>query len=145
MRGPVRWLADWLSGVDAATEAESPRSGAFSYSVEWHAFQIGLAVGFAAFVPSREVKAFIFNNLGYDISGETPRLAAMAEAKQESWYASGGLIVGAILALVLEIGFLIAGFYALELSTQQDLSRELGNIVLSTTLIVPGSRSCGSG
>lgn len=99
MTGDSRW-------PDGKNESDTERDGAFSYSGEWHAFSIGVAVGFAAVFPAPKLKGFVFNVAG--LSG-TSRSQAIKEAKSESWYALGGVMFGAVIAVGIAGALVVLG------------------------------------
>lgn len=103
------WPLNLISGP---SEDATPRDGAFSYSGEWHAFFIGAGVGFAAVMPSARLREFVFRVVGFDGTGLS-RTAAVREAKDESWYALGGVVVGAMLGLACLVGLLYSAGAAL--------------------------------
>jgi hypothetical protein len=90
---------------DASSESETARNGAFSYATEFHAFAIGVLVGFAAVLPSRRLRRFAWDVVG--IEGDA-RSDALREAKAKSWYAAGGVLVGALVGLLVETAALVA-------------------------------------
>jgi uncharacterized protein YfaA (DUF2138 family) len=83
---------------DDPTGADSDRDGAFSYAGEWHAFTIGAGVGVATALPSTTAARFLYSVIGIRADSRTD---AMREAKAESWYAVGGLMVGLLLGMAL--------------------------------------------
>lgn len=90
---------------DASSEEATARNGAFSYASEFHAFAIGLLVGFAAALPSKRLRRFAWRLVGLDTDA---RSDALREAKAESWYAAGGVIIGALVGLLVETVALVA-------------------------------------
>lgn len=81
-----------LNKVSGASESDTDYDGPFSYSGEWHAFTLGLGIGFASVMPVPKLKAFVFRTVGLKTDTRT---GAIAEARRESWYALGGVILGA--------------------------------------------------
>lgn len=79
------------------TEDSTASDGVFSYTGEWHAFQHGIGVGFAAVMPSRGLRNFIFEAVGVDADSRTE---AMREVRAEAQYAIFGVFVGVAVGLV---------------------------------------------
>lgn len=88
-------------GRDSATEHPPPHDGAFSYAVEYHAFMVGLILGIVNVAPVPRIREFTYAILG--LGGDWKRSEALKQAKQESWYAAFGIVIGMLLGL---------GFYA---------------------------------
>lgn len=87
-----------LRSSDAPTESESDRDGVLSYAAEWHALEIGLAVGFLAAVSGEWHLALLVATVALGVrkaQGKTLR-----EVAREGWYALSGLFVGAIIGMV---------------------------------------------
>ena len=96
-------LRGWVKSRSALHESDSKNDGAFSYSGEWHSFAVGAGVGFASVMPVPKLKRFVFDHvLGLD--AEAPRTAALKEARREGWYALGGVLFGAVLAVACLLG-----------------------------------------
>ena len=95
-------IGKWFRGADASREADSPRSGVLSYAVEWHALQVGFAVGFASTQADPRVKRYIYHVVGLPIDAETSRREAIRQSRAESWYATSGLLGGAVAGLAVE-------------------------------------------
>lgn len=91
---------------DHARESDSDYNGAFSYAGEWHAFSIGLAVGLTAVLPIPRAQKFV--NSVLELEAET-RSGALREARDESWYALGGMVVGILAGLVAYLYLLSLG------------------------------------
>jgi hypothetical protein len=87
--------------IDAEKESDSEYDGFLSYSSEWHALSIGYAIGFASVMPVPGLKRFVFR-LVFG-TGEVSRTQAIKEAKKESWYALGGIPLGAILGIISQV------------------------------------------
>lgn len=109
-------IPDWVELPDGKTEEDTHRDGVLSYAVEWHAFTIGIAVGFASVLPLPKLRAFVYHAVGLygdgDCDGIDTRTQAMKEVRQESHYALGGALIGATLAVALQLlalGGLVGG------------------------------------
>lgn len=96
---------------DAATEEESSYDGAFSYASEFHAFFIGLAVGLTSVLAVPKAKQFTYDLVG--LGSEKKRSTAMQEARKESWYALGGMILGMGLGFAVQLALAYAGLRTL--------------------------------
>lgn len=94
---------------DGPTEASTDRDGAFSYATEWHAFAVGLAIGYVAVLPAPRLARTVYAILGIE---QPTRSKAMAEAKAESWYAAGGVVAGGLLGVVTVLALAWAGVNA---------------------------------
>lgn len=96
-----------LSEISGASESDTDYDGPFSYSGEWHAFTLGLGVGFASVMPVPKLRQFVFRTVG--LGDDQTRTGAIAEARRESWYALGGVVLGAGfgLAVVLALASLV--------------------------------------
>lgn len=92
---------------DGATEGDTDRDGVLSYAGEWHALEVGFAVGFASVVPYPKLKRFVFAIVG--LGADMTRTQAFKEAKRESWYALTGVVLGAVVGLAFQAVALYLG------------------------------------
>lgn len=80
-----------------ADESSSDRNGFISHQGEWHALVLGFGAGFTGVFPSRKLRDYTYRVLG---TYEDEVTLAMAEARSESWYAVGGVLLGAFVAIL---------------------------------------------
>ena len=89
---------------DSPSEDASGYDGAFSYATEFHAFGIGLALGFVSAIPVPKLRKFVYRIVGL---GESRRSFAIREARAESPYALFGVILGYLAGFALDAGVAI--------------------------------------
>jgi len=94
-----------MSCLDAPTEEDSKRNGAFSYAGEYHAFAIGVGAGaVAALGTNPELAAAVVAVAlgGSGVEAARKRLQGkkvVAEVSREPWYAIGGVALGYAIGL----------------------------------------------
>jgi hypothetical protein len=93
----IRRLLDLVAGAGATSEKESDRDGLLSWSGEYHALEIGLAVGFLAGVSGRWELAVLVATVA--LGARKAQDKTLREVAHEGWYALSGLLVGAVIGV----------------------------------------------
>lgn len=94
---------------DGKREDDTERDGLLSYAGEWHALLAGAGAGLAAGATGNWEFAVIVASAAFGIGAatrskwtvENPSLPAIGEVRREPWYASAGLLVGAVVGSLL--------------------------------------------
>lgn len=93
----MRRLLDLLRASGASSEEETDRNGLLSWSGEYHALEIGLAVGFLAAVSGRWELAVLVATVA--LGARKAQDKTLREVAHEGWYALSGLLVGAVIGV----------------------------------------------
>lgn len=87
---------------DEPTEGDTKRGGFLSYSAEWHALAIGLAVGITAGLTSNwELLAIV---VGVSLGIRAAPTGPLEELRREPAYVLGGIVIGLVF-LACSVGF----------------------------------------
>lgn len=100
---PFTQIVELVAHAGAATEAETPRNGAFSYHAESHAAGMGVAAGwFATATGKKGLLGTVYGAAVYGRArGESGKRARiLRDIAQEPHYALGGVVVGAVLGYI---------------------------------------------
>lgn len=93
----ISTIVRFLKQSAAPSESDSTRDGLLSYSSEWHALTVGLAVGLVAGLSGSWQLAVVAVAITLGLRAAP---GPLGQLRHEPWYALGGVVIGLGLSLL---------------------------------------------